>query len=641
MFYQPYCKEKTCIKMAKKITVRSAKGTIRLEKSDKYVGIKTKDAEFSKKEKSIEKTSRVHLGGFEIMEVKKKGEEALDKQLDKLRKKDAVDVGSHIYHIEGQKKPIIPTGEIYIVFHEGTNEEEQLIVLDEYKLELVERRTANRVIATVTAKSKNPFKVSAEMEQYPLVKAAEPDLDVPLDDYAFFEPEDQLYEHQWHLQNPGFVVDFNKRMKKGADTKVVDAWRRLDGFGSSDIVVAVIDNGFDITHPDLSHKVHKPWDLWLGGPDVLQGDPAFTHGTPCASVAVAGLNGTGVVGAAPKAKFMPISGTSFSLRATEAMFNHCIDNGADVVSCSWGTTDSFFDLNSLKKDAISKAAREGRNGKGCVICYAVGNDGLDYVSFYAAHPDVIAVGACDSNDRHSFYSNQGEEIDVVASSNGDWPIVAARAWWDNGISSREGDFKYWADGQNRSGFHKHFGGTSSACPLVAGICALVLSANPDLTAKEVKSLICRTADKIGDAHEYDANGHSKKYGYGRVNADRAVAEAIRMRDGAPLQPPTDVEDQIKKGQGIFRFNVERQPAKGYGVQIGVFAKYGNVLIAVEKLQKQFALPIVVSINELAGKTVYKVVVGAFQNKSDASQLSKRMKDAGVVGFVRNFKDLLV
>lgn len=108
MFYQPYCKEKTCIKMAKKITVRSAKGTIRLEKSDKYVGIKTKDAEFSKKEKSIEKTSRVHLGGFEIMEVKKKGEEALDKQLDKLRKKDAVDVGSHIYHIEGQKKTYYP-----------------------------------------------------------------------------------------------------------------------------------------------------------------------------------------------------------------------------------------------------------------------------------------------------------------------------------------------------------------------------------------------------------------------------------------------------------------------------------------------------------------------------------------------------
>ncbi len=628
--------------MNKKIKVRSAKGAIILEKSNKLVGLKTKRKDFAKKDKAIEKTERPHLGGFEVMEMKKKGT-SLDVELDKLRKKSSVEVGSHIYHTEGSSKPIIPTGEIFIIFHEGTNEEEQMIVLDEYKLDLIERRTSNRIIAKVTKNSSNPLKVAAAMEQYPLVKSAEPDLDVPLDNYDFLEPEDELYTHQWHLENPGFVVDFNRTLKKGADAKVVDAWKRLGNYGSDKIKVAIIDNGIDLSHPDFEGKIVDQFDLWSQSSDVLQGDPSFTHGTPCASVAIAGRNGTGIVGAAPNAQFVPISGTSYSLRSTEQMFQYCIDKKVDVVSCSWGSTDPRFDLNTLKKDAISKAVKEGRNGKGTVVCYAVGNEGLDYISFYAAHPDVIAVGACTSQDEHAFYSNQGMELDVVAPSNGDWPITAARAWWDQGLNGIEGDFKFWRDGQNRSSQHKHFGGTSSACPLVAGICALVLSANPDLSAKQVKEIICRTADKIGDPSEYDDRGHSKKFGYGRVNADKAVAEALRMKDAPPEEPVEEmtVEEMIKQGRGIFKFSVAAQKPEGYGVQMGAFAKYGNVLIQVERLQKLFKLPIVVSINELDGRTVYKIVVGAFNDRADAAQLKKQMKENGVDGFVRNIKDLMV
>ncbi len=627
--------------MSKKITVRSAKGAVNLEKSDKLVALKTKSSKFTEKDKRIEKKYRPNLGGFEVVEMKKKGEEELDRELDKLRKKVDVEVGSHIYHVEGSNKPIVPTGEIFIVFHEGTNEEEQMLVLDEYKLDLVERRNENRVVAKVTPLSSNPLKVAAAMEEYPLVKMAEPDLDVPLDEYVFFEPEDTLYPHQWHLKNPGFVVDLNRRLTKGADAKVVDAWKRLDGFGSDKIKLGIIDNGFDLTHPDFDGKIVDQYDLWDKSTNVAQGNPTFTHGTPCASVAVAGLNDSGIVGSAPNARFVPISGTSFDWRTTEEMFQYCIDKKVDIVSCSWGSTDPRFDLNSIKKDAISKAAKDGRDGKGLVICYAAGNEGLDYINFYAAHPDVIAVGACTSKDEHASYSNQGIELDIVAPSNGDWPITAARAWWDEGVGSESGNFKYWRDGQNRSPHHKHFGGTSSACPLVAGICALVLSANPDLTAKQVKEVLCRTADKIGNPLEYDGRGHSKKFGYGRVNADKAVAEAIRMRDGGEVgTPELSVEELIKKGRGIFRFGVEVQKAEGFGVQIGAFAKYGNVLIQVEKLQRKFKFPIIVSINELNGITVYKIVVGAFQEKSDAKDLQKQMKNAGVAGFVRNFKDLL-
>ena len=171
---------------------------------------------------------------------------------------------------------------------------------------------------------------------------------------------------------------------------------------------------------------------------------------------------------------------------------------------------------------------------------------------------------------------------------------------------------------------------------MAGICALILSANPDLTAKEVKDILQKTADKIGSPSEY-RNGHSVKYGYGRVNAGRAVAEALRRKE--TKAPPKEVENTVSNGQGLFLFDVQKQTPSGYGVQIGAFYEYGNVLIQVEKLRRKFGEKTVVSINELNGRTVYKVVVGAYSSKSQAQQLQKRMKDAGQGGFLRNLKDL--
>ncbi len=619
-----------------KITINSGKGKLILKKSRRLVGLKSKKKKDFKKSSFVKEEVFHNIGGFNVVTLDRK-RSSLDNKLDEVRKKRDVDSGTHVYHVEGSKKPLVPTGEIYILFQEGTNKEEQLMVLDEFKLEMVERRDKNLIIASVTKKSANPLKVAQAMEAISLVKSAEPDLDTYVDEYDLIEPNDALLSHQWHLKNDGVLVDSNHRITKGADAKVLDAWNRLGNMGSNKVVVAVIDNGFDLTHPDLKNKVHKPFDLWNQSNNIEQGNPTFTHGTPCATVAVAASNGEGIVGVAPNAKFMPISGTSFSLRATEQMFDYAIDNGADIISCSWGSTNPSFTLSPLKEAAIAKAASKGRKGKGCIILYAVGNDDLDYVSFYAAHPDVIAVAATTSKDRHATYSNRGREVTICAPSNGDWPITAGRAWWDDGVSIYSGQFKWWIDGVNRGDQYKHFGGTSSACPLVAGVCALILSANPDLTAAEVKDILMTTADKIGSPSEY-SNGHSLKFGYGRVNADRAVAEALRRKDGVLGNP--EVETPVAKGRGLFQFNVTKQENKGFGVQIGAFAEYGNVLIQAEKLQKQFNEKIIVSINELDGKTVYKIVVGAMTRKADARTLHSKMKSAGVNGFIRNLKDLL-
>ena len=617
-----------------KLTIKSGKGELTLKKSKQLVGLKTTTSRSTEEETFVDKEVLKNLGGFQVVELTAKDKD-IDQQLDDVREKDEVEVGTHVYFAEGSNKPLVATGEIYVTFEEGVSLEEQAMVFDEYALEIVERRDSQFVIVKVTPKSPNPLKVANAMQSTSFVKIAEPDIDTIVDEY-FTAPKDNLLEHQWHFKNLGYVADLNYRLKLGADAKIIDAWNRLGNMGSSEVVIAIIDNGFDLSHPDLKDKVFKPFDLWNQSNSVLQGDTRFTHGTPCASVALARPNGQGIVGAAPMAKFMPISGTSFSNRVTEQMFDYCMLNGADIISCSWGTTDAQFSLGSIKERAISRAAREGRNGKGCIILYAVGNEDFDYVNFYAAHPDVIAVAATTSKDEHAFYSNRGREVDIAAPSNGDWPIIAARAWWDKGLSSETGEYKYWRDGKSRGDNYKHFGGTSSATPLVAGICALILSANPDLTARQVKQILQNTADKIGPVSEY-TNGHSPKYGYGRINADKAVAEALRLRD--KKEEPKEVEEKVTTGRGLFRFGVERQPAQGWGVQIGAFYEYGNVLIQAEKLQRQFGQPVIVSINELKGKTVYKVVVGAFDSRDESAKLFQRMKDAGVNGFLRNLKDL--
>ena len=617
------------------IKVRSGKGEVTLKKSNRFVGLKATESVADKK--YVKQEIFKSLGGFNIVALDK-GASSLDNKLDEVRNQREIEVGTHVYYMEGgSHRPLVPTGEIYIIFQDGTSEEEQHLAMDEFKLELVERRSDNRVVARVSKNSPNPLKVANWLQQTSLVKIAEPDIDTFVDEYNFEEPNDELLNHQWHLENNGNIIDANWPVKKGADAKVVSAWKRLGHLGSPSVVVAIVDNGFDLSHPDLKNKIHKPFDLWTRSSVLEQGDSRFTHGTPCASVAIAASNGSGIVGAAPNAKFMPVSGTSFSLRATEDMFDYCIKNGADVISCSWGTTDPAFSLSPLKEAAIARAARKGRNGKGCVIVYAVGNDDLDFVSFYSAHPDVIAVAACTSKDEHASYSNRGREVAICAPSNGDWPITAARAWWDEGVSWETGSYRYWRDGKSRGDRYKHFGGTSSACPLVAGICALVLSVNPDLTAREVKEILTETADKIGSPSEY-INRHSTKYGYGRINADRAVAEAIRMKDGVP-DPEPEVEETISTGRGVFRFNVSKQEPEGFGVQIGAFAEYGNVLIQAEKLQQLFSEPIIVSINELDGRTVYKIVVGTFERIANARVLQKRMLAKDVKGFIRNLKDL--
>ncbi len=610
---------------------------LQLVKSEEWVGLRLKDK--SKLDLLAEHVALTDMGGFDVVRLRTEGK-STDQMLDELRQRDEVEVGTHVYHVAGGDRPLIPTGEIFLIFAEGVGEEEQQLALDEFRLELVERRGPLRLVARVTPDSPNPVKVAQRLQATSLVLHAEPDMEAQPDEYAEFLPADPLIPYQWPLRNTGLLPDSPQRARAGADARILDAWRRLKHLGSSEVTIAVIDTGFDLAHPDLQAKVFKPWNLRTRSPHIPQGDPRYTHGTPVASIALGAPNGNGIVGAAPNARFMPVHGPTFGLRTTEEMFRYCADEGADVIVCSWGTTDPAFALSPLKEEAIAYAARKGRQGKGCIILFAVGNENLEYINYYAAHPDVIAVAASTSSDRHASYSNRGREVWVCAPSSGEWPVLAARASWDPGNPNMYGMFRYYYDGVSRGEHYKHFGGTSAACPLVAGVCALMLSANPELTAREVKEILRDTADKIGDPSEY-FNGHSPRYGYGRVNADKAVAEALRRRDAA-RPPASDVPDPAEgegarplKGRGLFRFSVAAQPAQGWAVQTGVFASYANVLIQAQRLRRLFDTDTVVHIAELDGKTVYRVMAGPFARKNKAVQLLERMRAEGMEGLLRN------
>ena len=168
------------------------------------------------------------------------------------------------------------------------------------------------------------------------------------------------------------------------------------------------------------------------------------------------------------------------------------------------------------------------------MVFAAGNDGKDVndpprsQNGFATHPEVLAVAASTSRDERAHYSARGREIAVCAPSSGPQGSVYHDCGRDRGVGRR---------GYGRR-LLRLFEGTSSACPLVAGICALVLGANPELTAADVRQIVRATARRIGADTDYQ-NGHSTDFGHGCVNAEAAVVPGAehRGRRSGPHRAP--------------------------------------------------------------------------------------------------------
>ncbi len=443
----------------------------------------------------------------------------LEDTVDEMRATEAAEVVTHTYRIDDSPEgAMIPVGTLTIQFTPNLSQQKQEAILAEFGLEVVEilDYLPDGFTVKLTEKSKeNPLKIAAKLQQRSEIKTAEPDLSFQV--ALKHIPTDTLYTEQWHLNNLGNRVG----LVAGADVKAEAAWAFTRG--RRGINVCVIDDGFDLGHPDFNipGKIVSPRDFLQDDTDP---DPVFwddNHGTACAGVAIAEENNVGVVGLAPGCAFMPVRmAMTLSDNAVVALFKYAIDNHADVISCSWSAAAWNFPLSTKIDGIIRHAATNGRrNGKGCVILFAAGNedrpldgikDGRVSHQGFALHPNVIAVAASNSRDERSSYSNFGPELAICAPSSGSpgRSIVTTDRRGIQGYSG--GDYTF------------TFGGTSSSTPLAAGLAALMLSLNENLTAAEVKQIMMETADKIDRQNGGYVNGHSPWYGNGRINAFRAL-----------------------------------------------------------------------------------------------------------------------
>jgi len=365
-------------------------------------------------------------------------------------------------------------------------------------------------------------------------------------------PNDEYFPMQWHLHNTG-----QSGGTPGADIRAPEAWEIATG--DPNIVVALIDCGVDSEHPDLIRSLVPGYDFWEDDdmPEPASGHVMNAHGTLCAGlIAAQADNSIGVSGVTWRCKIMPIrtygcrsDGTSYM--STEAdiatAFRWAANKGAHVLSNSWvfgygayGTTPRPI-LRSAIVD-VTKTDGLGRGGKGCVVLFASGNDSGLITGYPHKYPEVIAVGSTDHNDVRSYYSNYGPELDIVAPGGqgytwDDLTHTKGIGWlWTTDVAGLPG---FSSDARNPRpdilDYWPAFGGTSAACPVVAGVAALILSIEPNLPGDEVRHFLERSAKDLGDP------GRDDYYGWGRVDARAALDMVLAKR--ADLNGDWKVDEQ--------------------------------------------------------------------------------------------------
>jgi len=294
------------------------------------------------------------------------------------------------------------------------------------------------------------------------------------------QPNDPSFPSQWHL------------------SKIAGPAAWDINHGSSGVIIAIVDSGVDGTHPDLASKMVPGWNFLNGNSDTHD---VLGHGTAVAGTAAAATdNGTGVAGVNWMSRIMPLVVLDSSDYATYSNIANAImyaaDNGAKIINVSIaGTTSS-----STLQNAVNYAW-----GKGAVVIAAAGNFANSAPAYPAACNYVIAVGASTDTDTLAYFSSYGSWVDLVAPGT-------------------------YITTTNNGGGYGTWQGTSFASPIVAGVAALALSVNGSLSPTALTNLLLNTADDLG------AVGFDSTFGWGRVNAYRAVTMAGQapMDTAAPV-----------------------------------------------------------------------------------------------------------
>jgi subtilisin family serine protease len=413
-----------------------------------------------------------------------------------------------------------------------------------------------------------------KLESDAALVVAEPDVAFTADPDAI-TPDDQLFAAQWHL----------------ARVNAPDAWQHLrdanaagvnpgdpndQTFSSANILLAVMDTGVRsmddgagnivAAHAEFSgnvttgqSKVEAFFDFGAMVPNC--NDPAAVfgdgyHGSACAGVAAARADNASPVagedeggcGAAPNCRILAVQGPNpcteaeysdmymwiagFNPANPDPAFPAQLAQGADIITNSWGGYNpAVWPISALMDQLFTDITDGGRGGLGTLMFFSAGNAGVaDFWTQrpFAAHPRNFGIAASTDGDVKAGYSNWGDGIDLCApSSGGTAGITTTTIPGTGNLAGHTGGALDYMSG---------FGGTSSATPLTAGVAALLLSMDPNLTHQEARTVLTRTAKRIdysntdadGQWRDVDGDGvneYSWWYGFGMVDAARAVCVA--------------------------------------------------------------------------------------------------------------------
>lgn len=375
-------------------------------------------------------------------------------------------------------------------------------------------------------------------------------------------PNDTYFTVQWPLNNTGQSYPWNggcstKNGTTDADIDAPEGWyeiyQQFGRVGDPNIVIAVVDTGVDMTHPDIANSIWTNPDEIAGngidddnngyvddvhGWDFVNDDNSIEdvwgHGTGCAGIAAATTdNNVGIAGVAYGCTIMPVKMLT-TLAGVAESIDYATNNGANIISMSFGY---YGDDAQTLADSISKAYDAN-----CVLVTAAGNWGNchdaipDYPSCF---PQVINVSSTDSNDEIAI-CDYGSKIAVAAP--GEEILVLT--------IERLGGYPCGSDPNAKYAVEA---GTSAACPVVSGLAGLCLSVLPDMKPGEVKCLIRSTADDLG------APGRDNYYGEGRINVYNAVSVIM-----SPNSPGKAINLFPQNGSAGMNVNVDLRWALGYG-----------------------------------------------------------------------------
>lgn len=313
-----------------------------------------------------------------------------------------------------------------------------------------------------------------------------------------------LYKYAWHLHKPD--EDFATRfgISDGAGIGIEPFWLRNRGAG---VTVAVLDDYFEPTHPDLHGRVLDVYNAHTGTTVVTPPAGATAHGQVCAGLIAAEANGIGIAGVAPEADLILIGSAFFSDADIIRAFEYAKSHGADVISCSWGS----YSVSEAVADAI-KSAYDAN----ITVVFAAGNDNVNldegYYDDESELPWVIGVGSSSEYNVRSPYSNYGGALDCLAPGGVSIGLPGTDLSGYSGYSPAYDSLSYSYLGTD----YAFLKGTSAAAPVTAGAAALIKSRYPGLTPDAVREMITAHAEKIG-SDPYDAAGFNPYYGYGKVN----------------------------------------------------------------------------------------------------------------------------